>query len=276
VTEVGDVLQALRLQGAARFDPVRFRFIEALAGRAASRQGEARRLLDSKLDAALEDYRTRFEQASAVAAGDLALAIKDHPDAADELSRCHHEGDFRRLKHTLVRLRVGQGARVFGELLDQLRQVPREALPGAGRDVGAEVHELSDEAAGLGLDLVQTHARVKFDQGQASPRIDFEHAQVGDDQMDHALAGERQRALGGSWACRPWRCVPSARSHADAGHQIHRAAWALDHLARHHPVGQVSGFGHFQAAEDGQVDVPAADHREGIGAGEKAAAGNGW
>ena len=145
MTDVGDVLQSLRVQGAARFDPVRFRFIEALAGRAASRQGEARRLLDSKLDAALEDYRTRFEQASAVAAGDLALAIKDHPDAADELSRCHHEGDFRRLKHALVRLRAGQGARVFGELLDQLRQVPREALPGAGRDVGAEVHELSDE-----------------------------------------------------------------------------------------------------------------------------------
>jgi hypothetical protein len=41
VTDVGDVLQALRLQGAARFDPVRFRFIEALASRTASRQGEA-------------------------------------------------------------------------------------------------------------------------------------------------------------------------------------------------------------------------------------------
>ncbi len=145
MTDVGDVLQALRLQGAARFDPVRFRFIEALAGRAASRQGEARRLLDSKLSAALEDYRTRFEQASAVAAGDLALAINDHPDAADELNRCHHEGDFRRLKHALARLRPGQGARMFGELLDRLRQFPREVAPGARREAGAEVHESTDE-----------------------------------------------------------------------------------------------------------------------------------
>jgi hypothetical protein len=66
VTEVDGVLQALRLQGAARFDPVRFRFIEALASRTASRQGEARRLLEGKLNAALQDYRARFEQARAV------------------------------------------------------------------------------------------------------------------------------------------------------------------------------------------------------------------
>src|SRR6185369_17728285 len=40
----------------------------------------------------------------------------------------------------------------------------------------------------------------------------------------------------------------------------------------HHPVGEVAVFGDFQAAENGKVDMAAADHREGVGAGEEAAA----
>ena len=47
-----------------------------------------------------------------------------------------------------------------------------------------------------------------------------------------------------------------------AGHEIHRAAHALDHLPRNHPVGEVALFIDLQRAEHGQVDVPAADHRK--------------
>ena len=53
-------LAALRERGAQHFDPVRFRFIEALARRAAAHGGEVRCILDVRLAAALADYRDRF------------------------------------------------------------------------------------------------------------------------------------------------------------------------------------------------------------------------
>ena len=47
-----------------------------------------------------------------------------------------------------------------------------------------------------------------------------------------------------------------------ARRQIHRAAHAGGHLAGHRPVGQVAVGGDLEAAQDRQVDVAAADHRE--------------
>ena len=56
-------MAALRERGAQRFDPVRFRFIEALARRAAAHGGEVRRILDVRLAAALVEYGGRFDAA---------------------------------------------------------------------------------------------------------------------------------------------------------------------------------------------------------------------
>ena len=44
-----ELLEALRASGAAGREPVRFRFIEALARRAEGQTGEARRVIDEKL-----------------------------------------------------------------------------------------------------------------------------------------------------------------------------------------------------------------------------------
>lgn len=49
VATVSETLDAWRQRGADRLDPVRFRFIEALARRAAAHEGEARRRLDERL-----------------------------------------------------------------------------------------------------------------------------------------------------------------------------------------------------------------------------------
>ena len=46
----------------------------------------------------------------------------------------------------------------------------------------------------------------------------------------------------------------------DTGHQIHRAAHALDHLARNHPVGQVTAGGDLHGTQNRQVDLAAANH----------------
>lgn len=56
-------IDAWRARGDHRFDPVRFRFVEALAGRAANHRGEARRILDDKVSALLAVYGEDLEKA---------------------------------------------------------------------------------------------------------------------------------------------------------------------------------------------------------------------
>jgi hypothetical protein len=65
-TAVGDasdtaaVIAALRDRGRHQADPVRFRFIEALARRAEGQPAAVRRLLDARLGHALDDYLARY------------------------------------------------------------------------------------------------------------------------------------------------------------------------------------------------------------------------
>lgn len=59
---VTEVLDAWRQRGADRLDPVRFRFIEAMARRAATHEGEARRLLDERLARLLAAHGAAFEK----------------------------------------------------------------------------------------------------------------------------------------------------------------------------------------------------------------------
>ncbi|CTP87930.1 hypothetical protein A6R71_16095 [Xanthomonas translucens pv. arrhenatheri] len=55
-TSASELLGAWRQRHAERLDPLRLRFIEALARRADAHQGEARRLLEQKLSALLDAY----------------------------------------------------------------------------------------------------------------------------------------------------------------------------------------------------------------------------
>jgi hypothetical protein len=61
--DVHATLDAWRASGAAAVDPVRFRFIEALARRTAAHEGRARRLLDEKLAQAIAGYGEKLERA---------------------------------------------------------------------------------------------------------------------------------------------------------------------------------------------------------------------
>ena len=81
-----DVLLAeLRDRGAQRFDPVRFRFIESLARRAATHRGEVRRILDVRLAAVLAEYGGRFETAQPAADAGFGGGCK--PAAATDAKR---------------------------------------------------------------------------------------------------------------------------------------------------------------------------------------------
>jgi len=80
------VLDAWREQGADRLDPVRFRFMEALAERAGGHDGEARRLLDDRLRGLVDAYGEVVERAAcragtAPAAGTRASPLASLVDA---------------------------------------------------------------------------------------------------------------------------------------------------------------------------------------------------
>ena len=59
----GALVQALRLEGAHQFDPVRFHYIEVLAARADAYEGPVRRVLDAKLQTAVAALRASCAQA---------------------------------------------------------------------------------------------------------------------------------------------------------------------------------------------------------------------
>lgn len=59
----GATIEAWRERGDHRFDPVRFRFIEVLAGRAEAHSGEARHILDDKVHKLLAAYGEDLESA---------------------------------------------------------------------------------------------------------------------------------------------------------------------------------------------------------------------
>src|SRR5260221_3946761 len=50
-------------------------------------------------------------------------------------------------------------------------------------------------AGGLGAHVFQRNAGMQLLEDQPLARVDFEHAQIGDDHVDHRLAGDQQRAL---------------------------------------------------------------------------------
>lgn len=66
-------LAAWRERGDHRFDPVRFRFIEAMAKRASAHDGVARRLLDEKLSKLMSAYADELGKASPVDGKDASL-----------------------------------------------------------------------------------------------------------------------------------------------------------------------------------------------------------
>lgn len=130
-----DPLAALRARGAGRADPVRFRFLEALARRAAAQQGAARRLLDARLAQALADFAARLDAASDRAGAALAAAAGRHPEAAAALQPLFDAGDFAALHRRLAALADPAVPTPLAGLAARLAQhTPAAADPGAASE----------------------------------------------------------------------------------------------------------------------------------------------
>src|SRR5207248_6114967 len=103
----------------------------------------------------------------------------------------------------------------------------------------------------------------------------FKHAQVGDDEVNHSQGRDRQRTLFQNF----WTAVPGSMLHychntLHSSQEIHRPTGPFDHLARNHPIRDIAIVGYLECAENGEIDVPAANHGKRISAGEIGRAGN--
>ncbi|HJW26756.1 MAG TPA: DUF2894 domain-containing protein, partial [Rhodocyclaceae bacterium] len=134
-------LAAWREAGAERFDPVGFRFIEALARRAEAHGGEARRLLEAKLAKAVAEYGERLRQARGEAGTLLRRLAQRYPAAADDLERRYEAGDFKALGRAAGELEGRSGLGPLAELLKHAAQHAPEkpaSAAASGGPPGAE------------------------------------------------------------------------------------------------------------------------------------------
>ena len=142
--KTGARIEALRAGGAARFDPVGFRCIEAFARRAAAERGEAGRFMEARLAALLDEFGGRFEQGRKAADDTLARAATQFPHAADDLQGIGRSGTFAELRRLIGRLEAQSAGRPLAGLLAHVglrsQESPDGGLAnGAGENVRATV-----------------------------------------------------------------------------------------------------------------------------------------
>lgn len=83
-------LEALRTQGADRIDPVRFRYLEALARRTPTQPLSVQRVLAARLDAALVDYQQQVDAKAGQTTRPDAKAVRP-PSPLVALNRYLHD-----------------------------------------------------------------------------------------------------------------------------------------------------------------------------------------
>ncbi|BEP61210.1 DUF2894 domain-containing protein [Variovorax sp. V213] len=176
------MLDAWRARGEHRVDPVRFRFIEALARRASAHQGDARRILDGKVHSLLAAYRENLEKARAADAGvkqDAApprgplaelvehIARQSPPPAGGQAASAPELKTLRYFKSTWSRLSADR------RLTQSLAKVPENAGPLNSHHLVHRslmlMHELSPEYLNRFMSYVDTLLWVDQVNGSNAP-----------------------------------------------------------------------------------------------------------
>ncbi len=152
--EPGLTLAAWRARGLHRFDPVRFRVIEALARRAADQPAGptvgvllAQQVLQGRLATLMAAYGQRHAQAQVDAHERVEQAVDRFPVAADALRRCLAGGDFKALQRLIAALEHPAPASPLAELV---RHVDRQTSPPASGHQADPARAAAGEAGGLG------------------------------------------------------------------------------------------------------------------------------
>lgn len=133
------LIDDLRTAGAARFDPVRFRYFEALARRAGQQRDAVRNIVTARLTAELTAHRDRFEQERIAARAAITRLTARRPDAADALEQLFRSGDFAAVRRGIATLETDRPRRSLAELVRHAEEIsdPVAPSPGLGARVGA-------------------------------------------------------------------------------------------------------------------------------------------
>lgn len=135
VVEAHGALAALRAQGADRLDPIRFRYLEALARRVCVLQGEPRRVLDGKLTRLLAAAALQIDALRAERDQLLGALAQRHPLAEPLLRQRDVDSDVRALRRRLARHDGQSRSGLLGSLLTHIeRQAQEPAQPGAEKN----------------------------------------------------------------------------------------------------------------------------------------------
>lgn len=116
-------LDAWRRDGAHRFDPVGFHYLEVLVQRASAHRGGATPMLLRSLSQSLKVFAVRFEQAQREAQVALAYAVEQFPAAGPELERLLTTGDYKALKRRIARLAGMEAQDALSELVKHCEQL---------------------------------------------------------------------------------------------------------------------------------------------------------
>lgn len=135
------LIEALRARGAARFDAVGFRFLDALAVRLAGLDGAARQRLESRLAEAAAALGERMDAAAREAEACCAAAAARFPAAAAALAEDLAAGDFTALRRRIAALEAGPAPGPLGELVARLQR-PAADAPEAATEPGGAPAEL--------------------------------------------------------------------------------------------------------------------------------------
>lgn len=115
-------IASLRMVGADRFDPVRFRYIEALANRLMAHQGSVKRILDGKLADELTAFRDRFEQEQNDVRNTITHITPQYPHAGDDLQRLFVAGNFSGVRQSIATLKKSSQRASLGDLTRYIAQ----------------------------------------------------------------------------------------------------------------------------------------------------------
>lgn len=132
------LIASLRESGAARFDPVRMRYLETLAARARACEGSMAQALSARLKQVLDEFAARFEAARREAAELAAEAVRQHADARS-LQRMLDEGDLRGVRRATVALARQVSSPSLAEIVRELDQSAVES-PDAATDKNPPSH----------------------------------------------------------------------------------------------------------------------------------------
>lgn len=131
-------LEALRRDGAAQFDPVGFRHLEAMARRLPGLPAALQPRLQARLDSAIADLAQRFERSRQATGALVATLAASHPPRARELRRLLAAGDHAGVRRLGVLAAQPSGCAPLAQLNQHIRQLRQQAAPGNPLELGAE------------------------------------------------------------------------------------------------------------------------------------------